>query len=175
MSIFSGLPWGVTEKQQRSKPEPGRPSAEWGRQAVELAATIGKTRKDIEKHTGRDSKTIERLVGGKGSLVMAHAVLDALRDWGLDASKLPPLDDSAAIVVAPGLREWLALGERLLSLATPKRFAAEVSRVRDVVRAYEIVVEGEAEAAAETEAVAPKTIAQGTSDEHPLYKPRRRS
>lgn len=130
----------MTEK-QRSKP---RPSAEWGRRAVDLAASIGKTKQDLARESGYTGgpkdPTIDRLMRGQGSLALAYAVRRTLKNWGLDVSKLPTLDDDEDL--PEWKREWIALGDRLWQLADEKRFQVEIDHIRAVIHAHEVVAEG---------------------------------
>ncbi len=152
MTGYRGVAWVVPTK-QRSKREAHEPPPEFGRRAVELAATIGKTREDILRATGRSGEsTIARLVRGDGSMFFALAVKKALRGWGLDVSKLPSLgeEDEEGAAGSLGsteewLREWIELGERLHQVASEKRFQVEIERVRQVIRAHELVAEGTVE------------------------------
>lgn len=132
----------VTDKHRaRAKP---RPSAEWGRRAVELAASIGKSKQDLARESGYTGgpkdPTIDRLVRGEGSLLLAYAVRRTLKNWGLDVSLLPALDEDEDM--PDWKREWIELGERLWQLASDERFQVEIDRIRDVIRAHELVAEG---------------------------------
>jgi hypothetical protein len=122
-----------------------RPSAEWGRRAVELAAAIGKSKQELARAAGYTGgpkdPTIDRLVRGQGSLLLAFAVRRALKDWGIDVSVLPPLEGDSSLL-PDWQQEWNELGEQLHRVATPERFQVEVDRVRKVVEAHELVAEG---------------------------------
>lgn len=163
----------------RSKPERKRPSADWGHQAVALAELAGKTKHDLAAAAGYygdyKSRTIDRLLRGEGSMLTAYAVLGALRQWGLDTSKLPPLDEEHADV-PDSLREWLALGERLHSLTPPQRFNQELDRVRQLVRAHELCVGEDDEYRIEPATIPradPTKLAAGTSDRVPPVQRKR--
>jgi hypothetical protein len=130
---------------RRAKREPHRPSAEFGKGVVALLAELGKSREDLlraTKYSG--TSTIERLTRGEGSMLFAIHAKRALKEWGADVGKLPPLDDAedGGEPLEEWQREWRELGERLHQLASDKRFQVEVDRIREVIRAHELVAEG---------------------------------
>lgn len=137
----------VSDKHRaRQKPHP---SAEWGRRAVELAASIGKTKQDLARESGYTGgpkdPTIDRLVRGQGSLLLAYAVKRTLKKWGIDVSQLPPLDgdeDQDAGAMDDKLREGLEVIRRLWELASDERFRLEIERLEELVRAHELVAQG---------------------------------
>lgn len=92
------------------------------------------------------TSTLKRLLRGDGSMLSARAVKDTLRSWGVDVSTLPPIDadesGDADGPADPALREGLALVRRLWQLASDEKFRIEVERLRDLVRAHELVAEG---------------------------------
>lgn len=140
MSNSREIPFGVTTKSSK----PPQPSAEFGRRALELATSLGKTRQDLVRATSRDMKTLDRLVRGEGSLLYAYRVLAVLRDWGADVSTLPSLERGEP-PLEDWLREWIDLGRRLHDLASEERYLVEVRRIADVIRAHELVAEGTGE------------------------------
>lgn len=115
----------------------------FGQRVFELAAELGKTKQDVMRATNASQSTIDRLARGNGSMRFALSVKKVLKDWGADMSKVPPLDEDAMNgPIDEWMREWIAVGERLHELASEKRFQVEVDRVRDVIRAHELVAEG---------------------------------
>lgn len=147
MTGYREVASSVPEK-QRSKPAPRRPSADFGRIAVELAASVGKNKQDLAKAAGRTGgpkdATINRLARGEGSLALAIDVRDALERWGADISKLPalPVGEDSLESMPDRLRAWVSTGEELLDVASPERFDVELERVREVIRAHHIVADG---------------------------------
>lgn len=137
----------VTDKHRfRQKPHP---SAEWGRRAVEMAASIGKSKQDLARESGYTGgpkdPTIDRLARGQGSLVLAYAVKRTLKKWGLDVSQLPPLDgdaDDDGGSMDDKLREAIEIVRRLWEVASDERFQLEVERLAELVRAHELVAQG---------------------------------
>lgn len=143
MTESRGVTCAVTERTtNRSK---ARPSGEWGKRAVELATAIGKSKQDLARAAGYTGGpkdvTIDRLMRGQGSMLLAFAVKRALKDWGIDVSLLPPLDGEES-ALPDWQREWNELGERLRQVASPERFQVEVDRVIKVIEAHELVAEG---------------------------------
>lgn len=129
---------------RRPRPESYKPPAEFGQRAIELTKAIGKTPEDLVHAVGYESKkTLDRLAKGEGSLEFALAIRDQLQDWGADVSTLPPLGvERAGAPLEPWEREWLQLGRSLRDLASDERFEVEHQRIREVIRAHEIVAEG---------------------------------
>lgn len=141
MSIFKGISSGVADA-RRSKKELQQPPAGFGRAAVELAASVGRTKQDLIRAAGRENmKTLDRLVRDEGSLLFAYAVKKALKEWGADLSKLPSLDDGNG-PEEEWLRESIELGRQLHRLASDERYQFEVDRILEVIRAHELVAEG---------------------------------
>lgn len=103
---------------------------------------MDKTQQDLLEATKYDSKTLTRLVNGNGSLLSALAVKRTLKDWGADVSMLPSLDEGGGGSMEEWEREWIELGRQLHRLASDQRFDVEVDRIRDVIRAHELVAEG---------------------------------
>jgi hypothetical protein len=92
-------------------------------------------------------KTLDRLVNGNGTYLSAIAVKKALKGWGVDVSKLPPLDDdrehaAGEPVEEEWLREWIELGRELRTVANEDRFEFEVRKLRKLIEAHELVAEG---------------------------------
>lgn len=103
---------------------------------------MGKTQQDLLKATNYDPKTLTRLAAGSGSLLSALAVKRVLKDWGADVSILPSLDEAGGEPMEEWEREWRELGRQLYRLASEQRMRVEVDRIRDVIRAHELVAEG---------------------------------
>lgn len=139
--IRYGMP---TRKPTKSEPkrEVKRPPPEFGRVAEQLMQSVGMTRKDLPKVTGRvGPRTFERLLEGGGSLHYALALKKALRARGADVSKLPPLDEveDEEVGMPEWRREWIRLGEIIHRLATPEQFASEMKRVTDKAKAFLVI------------------------------------
>lgn len=131
--------------QRQRSPKELQPPADFGRRALELAESVGRTKQDILRATKYDSmKTLDRLIKGDGSMHFAVAVLQALQGWDADVSQLPPLE-----VGVPGLenasewvQEWAQLGRKLWATASDEKLAYEMNRLRELVRAAELMAEG---------------------------------
>ncbi len=122
-----------------------KPPTDFGRKAVELAESVGKTKQDILRATKYDSmKTLDRLIGGDGSMLFAFAVLQALQSWGADVSRLPSLEIAVPGVENAGdwVQEWAALGKELWRLASDEKLTFELNRLRELVHAHRLVAEG---------------------------------
>lgn len=143
MSKYRGIAFGVTQGQR--SPKKAQPPADFGRKAIELAASVGRTEQDLLRAAKYDSKkTLDRLIRGEGSMHFAAAVLQALQSFGADVSKLPPLD-----LGVPGIenqsewvQEWAQLGRKLWATATDEKLAYEMDRLRKLVEAAELMAEG---------------------------------
>lgn len=109
-----------------------------------MAASIGKTKHDIlEAAHYSGVSTIDRLIRGDGSMLAAIAAKKVLKGWGLDVSKLPPLDETGSDEsIEDWEREWAELGKQLHRLASEERYEVEVARIRKVIEAHELVAEG---------------------------------
>jgi hypothetical protein len=131
---------------RRSRPEPYKPPAEFGQQVIETCKAIGKTPEDLVRAAGYESKkTLERLAKGEGSLEFALAIRDQLQAWGVDTSTLPSLGVDRSGFTEPREqweREWMQLGRQLYKLASDERFEVEKQRLRELIRAHELVAEG---------------------------------
>lgn len=145
MSKYRGIAFGVTQGQR--SPKKLQPPADFGRKAIELAESVGRTEQDILRATKYDSKkTLDRLIKGEGSMHFAVAVLQALQSWGADVSKLPSLEVGG---VVPGIenasewvQEWARLGRKLWATASDEKLAVEMDRLRKLVEAAELMAEG---------------------------------
>ncbi|HEU4727637.1 MAG TPA: hypothetical protein VFT22_07105 [Kofleriaceae bacterium] len=129
---------------QRS-PKELQPPADFGRKALELAESVGKTKQDLLKATRYDSmKTLDRLIQGDGSVKFAAAVVQALRSWGADVSQLPRVEMGALPVegTSEWVQEWADLGRQLYGMAPDEKLDFELERLRELVRAIKIVAEG---------------------------------
>lgn len=143
MTTLRRLAWGVASP-RRSKPDAYKPPAEFGQRAIELCRAAGKTPEDLVRAVGYESKkTLDRLAKGEGSLEFALAIRDELQAWGADVAMLPSLGVEG-LRMEPWEREWLDLGRRLHRLASDERFAVEKDRLRELIRAHELVAEGTA-------------------------------
>jgi len=142
MSGYSGIAC-VVSNPRRPKQAPVQPPAEFGRLAVDLARSVKKSPKDLVRAAGRESmKTLDRLIKGEGSLHFAHDIRRVLKEWGADVSVLPSLDEESNPALEEWEREWLDLGRSLRRVANDRRFQFELNRIRDVIRAHEVVAEG---------------------------------
>ena len=145
MSDVRRIALGVSNP-RRSRPEPYKPPAEFGQRVIETCKAIGKTQEDLVRAAGYESKkTLERLARGEGSLEFALAIRDQLQVWGVDVSTLPSLGVDSGKSVEPREqweREWMQLGRALYKLASDERFEVEKQRLRDLIRAHELVAEG---------------------------------
>lgn len=143
MSKYRGIAFGVTQGQR--SPRKAQPPADFGRKAIELAASVGKTEQDILRAAKYDSKkTLDRLIKGEGSMHFAAAVLQALQGFGADVSKLPPLDLGVPGIehASEWVQEWAQLGKKLWATASDEKLKYEMDRLRELVRAAELMAEG---------------------------------
>lgn len=131
---------------RRLRPEPYKPPAEFGQRVIETCKAIGKTPEELVRAAGYESKkTLERLAKGEGSLEFALAIRGQLQAWGVDVSTLPSLGVDHGKSTEPREaweREWMQLGRQLYKLASDERFEVEKQRLRDLIRAHEMVAEG---------------------------------
>lgn len=125
-----------------SRNQPYVPPASFGKQAVRLAQSIGKTRDDLIYATGKSERTLYRLEAGDGSLGFAISVRETLRQWGADVSTLPPLVPDDVELSEEWLALWTDLIKRLHALAADDKFDYETKRMIDLVEAHEKVAEG---------------------------------
>lgn len=143
MSSIRRIAWGVTSP-RRSKQDAYKPPAEFGQRAIDLCRAAGKTPEDLVRAVGYESrKTLDRLAKGEGSLEFALVIRDQLRAWGADVSMLPPLGVEGLKLETWEL-EWLEIGRRLHRLASDERFSVEKDKLRELIRAHELVAEGTA-------------------------------
>lgn len=123
-----------------------RVSASFGQRAVDLAEEAGKSKQDLMDAAGISLSTLNRHLRGDGSALSAIKMKNVLRSWGVDVSTLPAVDadedEGAAEPMDEGLREGLALIRRLWQLADDVKYSVELKRLRELVRAHELVVEG---------------------------------
>lgn len=100
-------------KTETRKKEPTRPPQGFGDAVLRLANSVGKTKADILRATGKQERTFGRLNEGRGSLIFAHSVVRVLKSWGADVSKLPGLDETVGANFEPWMQQWIEVGERL--------------------------------------------------------------
>lgn len=143
MSNFRGIASGVTQRQR--SPKELQPPADFGRRALELAESVGRTKQDLLRATKYDSmKTLDRLIKGDGSMHFAAAVLQALQGWGVDVSQLPPLEVGVPDMenASEWVQEWSRLGRKFWATATDEKLSFEMERFRKLVDAAELMAEG---------------------------------
>ncbi len=133
----------MTDK-RRSEREPHRVSAGFGQRAVELAASVGKTKQDLMEAADLSLSTINRLIRGDGSPLSAIQIKNVLRSWGVDVSSLPSVDadDEGPEPMEDSLREGVELVKRLYHFASDEKYRYEVDRLRRIVDAFELIAEG---------------------------------
>lgn len=134
----------MTVSSSRSSGKPSLPPAAFGRSAVRLAQSVGKTRDDLIAATGKSERTFYRLEAGDGSLQLAIAVRQILRSWGADVSELPSLvdGDDAAETQDEWLATWVDLIKRLHALASDETFERETENMTKLVEAHEYIAKG---------------------------------
>lgn len=137
----------MADKRRSSEREPHRVSAGFGQKAIELAASVGKTKQDLMDAANLSLSTINRLIRGDGSPLSAIQIKNVLRSWGADVSSLPPVDadDDGPEPMDEKLREAIELVRKIWEVASEKRFQVVIDDVHDVIRAHEIVARGTGE------------------------------
>lgn len=143
MSKYRGIAFGVMQGQRSTKKL--QPPADFGRKAIALAESVGRTEQDILRAAKYDSrKTMDRLIRGDGSMKFAVAVLEALQGFGADVSTLPPLEVGVPALdnASEWVQEWAQLGRKLWTLAGDEKLDFEMTRLRELVHAHEVVAEG---------------------------------
>lgn len=120
-----------------------RPPQGFAEKAIELAATVNKSKKDLMKATGRTGEsTWERLQAGRGSMIAAHAVKRTLRSWGADVAQLPPLDDRPSDEPSEmWLKDWIAVGIVLHRYETNEKWQARIDDLRKRADAFELLAD----------------------------------
>lgn len=127
---------------RRSEGEPRRVTAGFGQRALDLAASVGKTKQDLMEAAKISVSTMNRLLRDEGAALSAMDVKNALRGWGVDVLKeLPPVyaDEDGTEPSDEMLREWFEVGKRLRVLASDQRFRIALDDAKELVRAHELV------------------------------------
>lgn len=141
MTSTSTLRSGVASSKHSEDDKQNYVPAWYGKQLMDHVAALGMTPEQLAKEIDRaKNPTLDRLVQGRGSMIVARAVRRFITDRGRTIGPVPehgeppplPQPEEVNSKRPEWMREWISVGERIHELATDEEFTL----IRDQVRNF---------------------------------------